>query len=198
MTDTTRIPLFPLLQPLFPGTRISLQIFEQRYLRMITECLKKQGTFGVVPILEGSEVGAVPKVHPWGVTADIVDWNQLENGLLGIVIEGGRRFQLHSSEVEKDGLVIGDVQLRPLEVAVPLDDSDSDLEELLAVLAEEFYPDDYHWEPPEDSNTLGWQLAQLLPVEPVLPISLLELDDPLERLERIRDWLDTVSQSEPS
>jgi len=45
---TTQIPLFPLLQPLFPGTRLNLQIFEQRYLRMITQCLKTEGTFGVV------------------------------------------------------------------------------------------------------------------------------------------------------
>ncbi|TNE75293.1 MAG: hypothetical protein EP334_10600, partial [Gammaproteobacteria bacterium] len=83
MTDSAQIPLFPLLHPLFPGTRLNLQVFEQRYLRMITECMKSQSNFGVVPILEGSEVGAPPQVHPWGVTANIIDWNQLDNGLLG-------------------------------------------------------------------------------------------------------------------
>lgn len=194
MTTTAQIPIFPLLEPLFPGTRINLQIFEQRYLRMITECLKKQGTFGVVPILEGGEVGAVPQVHPWGVTAKIIDWNQLENGLLGIAIEGEQRFQLLSSNAEKDGLVVGQVQFCVEEKIVPLDHTSEDLQELLAVLAEEYYPDSSHWQAPQDSNALSWQLAQLLPVEPVLPISLLEVNDPLLRLEHIRDWLDSLSQ----
>jgi len=198
MTETIKTPLFPLLQPLFPGTRLNLQVFEQRYLRMITECLKSEATFGVVPILEGDEVGAAPRVHPWGVSARIIDWNQLENGLLGIAIEGEQRFQLHNSHVEKDGLVVGQVEYRPPEDAVPLQDDSEDLQELLAALAEEFYPKEARWQSPEDSNTLSWQLAQLLPVEPVLPISLLEVDDPLLRLERIRDWLDTLSQSQPS
>lgn len=198
MTTTAQIPIFPLLEPLFPGTRINLQIFEQRYLRMITECLKKQGIFGVVPILEGGEVGAVPQVHPWGVTAEIVDWNQLENGLLGITIEGGQRFQLLSSNAEKDGLVVGQVQFCAEEQVIPLNHDSEDLQELLAVLAKEYHPENYHWEAPQDSNALSWQLAQLLPVEPVLPISLLEVSDPLLRLERIRDWLDGISQSQPS
>ncbi|WP_461481028.1 LON peptidase substrate-binding domain-containing protein [Porticoccus sp.] len=198
MTTTAQIPLFPLLQPLFPGTRLNLQIFEQRYLRMITECLKKQGTFGVVPILEGGEVGAVPQVHPWGVAAEIIDWNQLENGLLGIAIEGGQRFQLLNSRAEKDGLVVGEVRFCAEDPVVPLDDSSEDLQELLALLAEEYYPDNHDWQPPRDSNGLGWQLAQLLPVEPVLPISLLEMADPLARLAQIRDWLDTLSQTQPN
>ena len=195
---TTQIPLFPLLQPLFPGTRLNLQIFEQRYLRMITECLKTDGTFGVVPILEGGEVGATPQVHPWGVTASIIDWNQLDNGLLGITIEGDRRFQLLSSSIENDGLVVGKVSFCPDEASVPLDEDSEDLQELLTDLAKEFYPAHAQWQPPEDSNALGWQLAQLLPVEPVLPMSLLEVDDPLLRLERIRDWLDTITQGQLS
>ena len=110
MTETTRLPLFPLTQPLFPGTTLNLQIFEQRYLRMITECFKKEQPFGIVPILEGSEVGAVPRVYPWGVIAEIIDWSQLENGLLGIMIRGNQRFQLLNSEAEQDGLVTGMVR----------------------------------------------------------------------------------------
>ncbi|MAZ69433.1 LON peptidase substrate-binding domain-containing protein [Porticoccus sp.] len=196
MTETTRLPLFPLTQPLFPGTTLNLQIFEQRYLRMITECFKKEQPFGIVPILEGSEVGAVPRVYPWGVIAEIIDWSQLENGLLGIMIRGNQRFQLLNSEAEQDGLVTGMVRFCPPDEPLELDDSTADLLDLLMALAEgDPIAQQETSVAPQDANALGWQLARLLPIEPELRISLLELNDPGERLQQIRNWLITMSQS---
>jgi Lon protease-like protein len=52
----TTIPLFPLNSVLFPKGRISLQIFEARYIDMISNCLKEQSGFGIVLIETGSEV----------------------------------------------------------------------------------------------------------------------------------------------
>ncbi len=46
-------PLFPLNTVLFPGCRLDLQIFEARYLDMIGRCMKQNGGFGVVAIVEG-------------------------------------------------------------------------------------------------------------------------------------------------
>ncbi|MGB0322519.1 MAG: LON peptidase substrate-binding domain-containing protein [Pseudohongiellaceae bacterium] len=34
------IPLFPLRVVMFPGSRLDLQIFEQRYLDMISRCMR--------------------------------------------------------------------------------------------------------------------------------------------------------------
>ena len=53
-------PLFPLNTVLFPGCRLDLQIFEARYLDMIGRCMKQNGGFGVVAIVEGEEVGDAP------------------------------------------------------------------------------------------------------------------------------------------
>ncbi|MEX2364989.1 MAG: LON peptidase substrate-binding domain-containing protein, partial [Pseudohongiellaceae bacterium] len=50
------IPLFPLNSILFPRGRISLQIFESRYLDMIRKCMKEQSGFGIVLINSCSEV----------------------------------------------------------------------------------------------------------------------------------------------
>ena len=55
------LPLFPLNTVLFPGCILDLQIFEARYLDMIGRCMKQGGGFGVVCILEGSEVGIAPQ-----------------------------------------------------------------------------------------------------------------------------------------
>ena len=56
------LPLFPLNTVLFPGGRLPLRIFEQRYMTMAKACLKGGSPFGVCLIREGKEVGepAVP------------------------------------------------------------------------------------------------------------------------------------------
>ena len=74
-----------------PWGRMSLQIFEQRYLDLVARCMREQTGFGVVWLKQGSEVsgGAIdlPNIGDYGTFARI-DWDQLPNGLLGIVIEG--------------------------------------------------------------------------------------------------------------
>ena len=50
-------PLFPLNTVLFPGCILDLQIFEARYLDMVSACMRRSEGFGVVALLEGREVG---------------------------------------------------------------------------------------------------------------------------------------------
>ena len=57
MMTTLDIPLFPLQAVLFPGGPMPLKIFEPRYLRMISQCLKEGSGFGVILIREGAEIG---------------------------------------------------------------------------------------------------------------------------------------------
>ena len=52
------IPLFPLNAVLFPGGRLPLRIFEQRYMDMAKACLREDRPFGVCLIREGKEVGS--------------------------------------------------------------------------------------------------------------------------------------------
>jgi len=42
------LALFPLNTVLFPGCTLDLQLFEARYLDMISRCMKKGESFGVV------------------------------------------------------------------------------------------------------------------------------------------------------
>ena len=51
------VPLFPLRTVLYPGGPLPLRIFEQRYLDMISRCMKAEAPFGVLLIREGSETG---------------------------------------------------------------------------------------------------------------------------------------------
>jgi Lon protease-like protein len=68
---TAPLPLFPLRSVLFPGGRLSLKVFEARYLDLMAGCMREQRPFGVVCLLQGSEVrqpgAADSRFEPVGV-----------------------------------------------------------------------------------------------------------------------------------
>jgi Lon protease-like protein len=47
------LPIFPLQVVVFPGERIPLHIFEERYKEMTRNCLSDLSTFGMVCVLDG-------------------------------------------------------------------------------------------------------------------------------------------------
>ena len=55
--EQRELPLFPLNVVLFPGMRLPLHIFEDRYKLMIGTCMVTDQTFGVSLIQSGPEVG---------------------------------------------------------------------------------------------------------------------------------------------
>ncbi len=68
------LPLFPLNTVLFPGMKLPLHIFEERYKLMIDKCLEGDRTFGVSLIKLGSEVGDPPFRTPWGPRPKLCTW----------------------------------------------------------------------------------------------------------------------------
>ena len=106
-----QLPLFPLKTVLFPKTRLDLQLFEPRYLEMAANCMKSSSPFGVVLIKDGSETGKPADMHEYGTTARIVDWDQLENGMLGITCHGEDIFRLESSSAGNLNLITGEISL---------------------------------------------------------------------------------------
>lgn len=103
------IPLFPLNIVLFPGGPLPLRIFETRYLDMVRNCMRHSTGFGVVLIRSGAEVGFA-ETYDVGTTAKIVDFHQLQGGLLGLSCVGEQRFRIQSHRRQSDGLAIGEVE----------------------------------------------------------------------------------------
>ena len=190
-----RLPLFPLGQPLFPGVRLDLQIFEQRYLRLVRESTREGLEFGIVAIEDGGEVGAPLEIYDFGLAVKIVDWKQLDNGLLGIVVCGDRRFNIQKTEIEDDGLIVGEVEWLPefQETADYPDDNLQSLEKLLRDLAQ--HPA-LNWVGlPEQisASELGWKLAQVLPISTTKKVRLLAEPSSIECLEKIQILVDELS-----
>src|SRR6202011_993372 len=105
-----RLRLFPLNTVLFPGAVLNLHVFEERYRRLITECLDASEAFGVVLIRDGQETGD-PDVtpHEIGTTAEISEVTPLPAGRYHISTTGGRRFRIERI-VSRDPYLTADVE----------------------------------------------------------------------------------------
>lgn len=187
-------PLFPLDTVLFPGCVLDLQIFEARYLDMVSACMRRGEGFGVVAILEGREVGeAASRFSALGCEAVIRDFQQRSNGLLGIRVEGVRRLRVGAVAVRSDQLTLAEVDwLEECEDA-PLLAEHADLAALLGALAEH---------PMVAALGMGGvvggqqalanQLAYLLPFSTEQKLQVLAEDQPLQRLQLIQSFLDRL------
>jgi Lon protease-like protein len=180
------LPLFPLNTVLFPGGPLPLRIFETRYTDMVRRCMREGSSFGVVLIRAGGEVGAVASTADVGTTARIVDFDQLQDGLLGIACRGERKFRIRRRSLQADGLNVGEVEWLPAEPAVSLPLEYRHLADLLRKVLPELgaaYADI-----PREFDDAGWvgaRLLELLPLSPADKQACLELEDPLLRLEQI-------------
>jgi uncharacterized protein len=193
----SRVPLFPLRTVLFPGGPLPLRIFERRYLDMVRDCLRSDGSFGVVLIAprseegseEGSEVGAAA-THTIGTLAKIVDFYREADGLLGIIALGVDRFRTLRASRRPDGLYVADVELFAPEQRIALDAGDRELVEHLRQLIGSFgelydaVPKDY-----DNATWVSYRLAEILPLPDATRQALLEMDDARERLEWLRPAL---------
>lgn len=188
------LPLFPLNTVLFPGCMLDLQLFEARYLDMISRCMKQGSGFGVVCIVEGEEVGeAASRFASIGCEALVRDFQQRPNGLLGIRVEGGRRFRVERAQVLPDQLTIAEVVWLDEEVDQPLLPEHADLAALLTALAEHPLVSGLGMASLiGGQQQLANQLAYLLPLEPVQKLELLQQGDPSLRLERLHALLDQL------
>ena len=188
------LPLFPLNTVLFPGCVLYLQIFEARYLDMIARCMKQGTGFGVVCILDGREVGSAPQdIAGVGCEALIRDFQQQDNGLLGIRVEGGRRFAVLSTELQRDQLLLAEVDWLDEAPEQPLQEEDQDLLALLKALAEHPMVAALNMSTEvAGQQSLANQLAYLLPFAEADKIELLQVNDPQQRLDGIQVLLDEI------
>lgn len=198
------IPLFPLNSILFPKGRISLQIFESRYVDMIRQCLKDQSGFGVVLIETGSEValkGQKLDIHRIGTYTTVVDWNQLPNGLLGITVEGQKTFKIIESWREENDLCKAEVVFRDHDSLdsdpVDVGDQFNEYVDLLHGLSKHPAIEELNLEIRFDNlREIAWRLSELLPISSRDKQSLLELTDPFDRLEQIEIYINSLNQNE--
>jgi len=188
--ETLRIPLFPLNTVLFPGGLQPLKIFEQRYLDMAAACMKDNSPFGICLIDKGGEVGRAAVPHGVGTLATITNWEMEQLGILMITAQGGRRFRIIETQVGDGHLLEGTVELLAEAGPTPLPQERERLlpllQRIVGDLGPERIPEPHRY---DDAEWVGYRITEVLPIQNLAKQKLLELDDPVSRLEILFTYL---------
>ena len=199
------LPLFPLGTVLFPGGVLPLRIFEVRYLDMVGKCRKADAPFGVVSLTSGSEVrkpgGDAESFAAVGTLAVIREFESPQSGLLQIECIGTQRFRVRSTELQKHGLWVAEVEAVLDDAAVEIPDdlqhTATALRRLVDTLearrrAQGGEAVRLPIGQPYLFNDCGWvanRWCELVPMQLELRQRLMELESPLMRLELVSDLL---------
>lgn len=194
------IPLFPLKTILFPDGHLPLQVFEVRYLDLIKRCIAKGEEFGVVSLLDGSEV-RLPDQHETlsacGTMARIIDWSAPLPGLLQVSCIGTTRFQVRSAEQLKHGLWMAEVEEVAEDMVVPVPSEQQDVANALGALIrslqkKQISTANMSLAPPYRLDEAGWvanRWCELLRLDLEEKQRLLLQENPVLRLELVQDVL---------
>jgi Lon protease-like protein len=180
------LQLFPLATTLFPGGRLGLKVFEQRYLELAKARIADGQPFGVVTLTSGAEVGAEQTFAKIGTAARVASFDMPQAGIFQLDVVGEDRFEILSSSVGRTGLHRAAVRwIRP-EPKVKLPATYGELRALLSQImdragnsrfAEPFELDDATW--------VGSRLVEILQLPPPIKQSLLEINDAQLRLKTV-------------
>lgn len=181
------LPLFPLGSLVFPGGPLPLRIFEPRYVNLVKRCMQTDTGFGVVLLFRGNEAGTAEATTAGiGTEVRIVDFDRLPDGLLGITCRGQQRFRILRAWREADGLNMAEVEdLPPPPVtAIPteLRFLAEILERVMPELGEDYAALEARY---DDAQWVSCRLAEVLAMETFERQALLELDDPVARLQML-------------
>jgi len=117
---------------------------------------------------------------------------------LGVTAIGDRRFRLLSSERQADGLNVGDVEILEAEPVVELPAEFQPMAQILAGvlgnLGKLYESLDKRY---EDAGWVSYRFAEILPISVEEKQRYLEIENPVERLRRVRRVLKQVSGDDP-
>jgi uncharacterized protein len=185
------LPLFPLNTVLYPGSRLELRIFEPRYLDMVRDCMRAGTGFGVCMIVSGREAGEPAIPAAYGTEAHIVDFCTLPDGLLGVTAEGRGRIRVQGASVRTDGLSIGRAIRLPEDARLSVPAEHALLVTILQRLADADDTELARAGKPsfDDAAWVGYRLADRMPIGLEERQKLLQMDDVLQRLQQLAEWL---------
>ena len=194
MSNDENCPIFPLRTMLFPDSRLPLRIFEPRYIDMVSKCMKDSLEFGVILSRESND----PKMfetYNIGTMAKIIDWEQGNDGLLGITTIGTNKFKLLGMNKQEDGLNIGDVEIIEREGDFKPTENFFNLVSLLKAILDDInlYNDDE--KKFESASWVSFRFAEILPLKLEDKQKCLEIDDPIIRLNYLEPLIRMIREN---
>lgn len=195
------LPLFPLHTVLFPDGILPLRIFEARYLDMVRHCLKQEAPFGVVLIRNGAETGTAAEPENVGCLAHVIDWDAQEDGLLLLRTQGSRRFRIIETRVRSNDQLDARVELWSSDEPLRVPQRHAICSQALELLINDINQRGQDEEGEafvspfparlrlEDAGWVANRWSEILPLSSAARQQLLEMQDPLQRLAMVYEYL---------
>ena len=191
------LPVFPLGIVALPGTIQNLQIFEPRYINMVKDCMKNEHGFVIVYQKKYSKKDDY-EISKKGSYVEIIDFNNLPNGLLGITVQSVNKVSIKDLMQLEDGLHIANTQ--------PVVDPEVDDQALLAEFPEisnilsQLIKHPRIVDMPlnvdfNSADSVAYHLAGLIPIPGYHKQSLLEAFDASQRLSILSKYIEDLSSS---
>ena len=191
------IPIFPLKSIVLPGGLFPLRIFERRYIDMITECMKEEEGFCIALTKTEEPNLYVTDIYEYGSFVKITDWSQLNDGLLGITVEGKNIVKILKSNLNDSGLLNGTIEYLESEKEYMIPQKYL----ILSKFYRKIYPGiknfiDFKEEKYADASWIGFRLTECLPLDLSTKVSLMSIDNAIDRLEMINTIIHKLYKEE--
>tara|TARA_B100001564_G_scaffold355256_1_gene367250 strand:+ start:149 stop:751 length:603 start_codon:yes stop_codon:yes gene_type:complete len=191
------IPLFPLKSIVLPGGIFPLRIFERRYINMVKECIKNDNGFCIVLTRNNSNKKYIDDVYNYGCFVKITDWDQLEDGLLGITVSGQSKIHVIDCGLNENDLLCGTIEDMPDEKEYMIPQKYL----ILSKFYKRIYPGiknfiSYQRERYSDATWIGFRLTECLPLDSSTKNKLIATNDAIERLEKLYEIVNRVFKAE--
>jgi Lon protease-like protein len=188
-------PVFPIGIVVLPGTIQSLQIFEPRYLSMVKDCMSSSSGF-VITLSSNNDSGE--SFMSQGTFVEIIDFNQLPNGLLGITVKGSQKVSIKSVEQTETGLHFAAI----VPISEPTVDDQAVLAQfpdLLNVLSQLKEHPSVKSLPLDidllSADSVSYHLAGLIPLSAEQKQNVLEAFDATQRMNILAKFVNQISEN---
>lgn len=160
------LPLFPLSAHILPGGRMALRIFEPRYVRMVKEACAGQTGFVICMLNSLGDKSQNKHIYPVGTYVTVEDFDLLDDGLLGITVQGHRCVKILSVESADDHLRVGQCEWLENWVGEGIKDDVKPMEQRLRELFDKYPEVKNLYDTPEFDNPI-WVIYRWLELIPV-------------------------------
>lgn len=98
------IAIFPLSGAVaMPGVQLPLNIFEPRYLSMVSDALAGSRLIGMIQPTSETVLDEVPEIHRIGCAGRITSYSETADGRIVLVLTGICRFQVRAEAAGRNG-----------------------------------------------------------------------------------------------
>ena len=185
-----RIPIFPLPSALLlPGGQLPLNVFEPRYLAMVTHALATPTRLiGMVQPLDhhaGDDMAEDPGLFETGCAGRLSFFQESDDGRFVVALNGVCRFHRLRQELDPNGFLRADVDWQPFASDLRIDVSALDRDPLIKVMKRYFdmkgFETDWAQIENSDNHQLLATLSMICPFEVAEKQALLEADSMAKR-----------------